>query len=269
MLTSSTLSFLFKLRSPLAAFALAGTLLAGPALSLTATFDDLGLSTTAPGEFLDPPTSGGSFTSDGITFLNDGAFAGFSASTTMDTTTPGFGNQYSNITGAGVGGSAGFGLAYSNSTIPLAAPRTVVGADFTNTTYAALSMLNGDSFAKQFGGVSGTDADYFRLLVEGIDDLGSSTGSVELMLADYRFADDTLDFVLSEWVFLDLTGLGIVSELHFSFESSDVGGFGINTPTYFAIDNLVTVPEPGLAVLIGIGLMTLAAGRRTTETSAL
>ena len=76
-----------------------GIFLANPAFSLTATFDDLGLSAVAPGSFLDPPTSGGSFTSGGISFLNDGSFSGFSASTTMDSTTPGFGNQYSNITG--------------------------------------------------------------------------------------------------------------------------------------------------------------------------
>jgi len=230
---------------PMHAALLMGIFLANPAAALTATFDDLGLTTVAPGSFLDPPTSGGSFTSGGITFLNDGSFSGFSASTTMDSTTPGFGNQYSNITGSGTGGSAGFGIAFSDSTIVLSTPRTVLGAEFTNTTYAALSMRDGDA----------------------IDDLGGSTGFVELMLADYRFADGALDFILDQWVFLDLTGLGIVSELRFGFESSDVGTFGINTPTYFAIDNLVTAPEPGLTLLLGLGLAALASGRRTNSTA--
>ncbi|MEE8164319.1 MAG: DUF4465 domain-containing protein [Myxococcota bacterium] len=242
---------------------LAGIFLASPAFSLTASFDDLGLTPLAPGEFLDPPSSGGRFASGGVTFLNDGAFSGFSASTTMDTTTPGFLNQYSNITGSGAGGSAGFGIAFSSSTIVLPTPQTVLGAEFTNTTYAALSMRDGDSFAKQFGGLTGGDPDFFRLLIEGIDDQGGSTGLVELMLADYRFEDDVFDFILDVWVFLDLTGLGIVSELRFDFESSDVGGFGINTPTYFAIDNLVTIPEPGQTLLIGLGLAALASGRRS------
>jgi hypothetical protein len=237
--------------------------LANPAFSSIATFDDLGLSTLPPGAFLDPPTSGGSFTSGGITFLNDGSFSGFSASTTMDATTPGFANQYSNITGSGAGGSAGFGVAFSNSTIVLSTPQTVLGAEFTNTTYAALSMRDGDAFAKQFGGPTGDDPDFFRLLIEGIDILGDSTGIIGFMLADYRFTDDSADFILDEWIFLDLTGLGIVSELRFDFESSDVGGFGINTPTYFAIDNLVTVPEPGSILLLGLGLVALASGRRS------
>lgn len=246
---------------------LMGIFLANPAAALTATFDDLGLTTVAPGSFLDPPTSGGSFSSGGITFLNDGSFSGFSASTTMDSTTPGFGNQYSNITGSGASGSAGFGIAFSDSTIVLSTPQTVLGAEFTNSTYAALSMRDGDAFAKQFGGATGDDPDFYRLLIEGIDDLGGSTGFVELMLADYRFADGPLDFILDQWVFLDLTGLGIVSELRFGFESSDIGTFGINTPTYFAIDNLVTVPEPSLALLIGLGIATLASGRRTNSTA--
>ena len=259
------LTLLCDFRGHTSAWMLVALLFSTPAISLTATFDDLGLATVAPGEFLDPPTSGGSFTSGGITFLNDGSFSGFSASTTVDTTTPGFGNQYSNITGSGFTGTTGFGIAFSNSTLVLPTPQTVVGAQFTNTTYAALSMLTGDAFAKQFGGASGSDPDFFRLLVEGIDDLGASTGVVELMLADYRFVDDSLDFILEEWVFLDLTGLGIVSELRFDFESSDVGLFGINTPTYFAIDNLVTIPEPGHALLIGLGLMALATHRRETQ----
>lgn len=242
---------------------LVSTLLASPALALTATFDDLGLASES---FENGAGLSGGYTSGGAFFENvytasfDG-FTGFAASTTTDMTTPGFGNQFSNITGGGAGGSAGFGIYYLTGRIILPSVLTVLGAEFTNTTYAALSMSTGDAFAKRFGGATGEDEDYFRLLVEGIDAAGLSTGIVELMLADYRSADNSLDYVLDQWTYLDLSGFGAIKELAFGFESSDVGDFGINTPQYFAIDNLVTTPEPGTALLFGIGLAGLARRR--------
>ncbi len=249
-------------RSPAFAPILAGLVLAlaSPAAALTATFDDLGLGVEA---FENGSGLSGGYDSGGIFFENvytasfDG-FTGFAASTMNNTTTPGFGNQFSSITGGGAGGSDAFGIYFLTGRLILPSVQTVLGAEFTNTTYAALSMLTGDSFAKQFGGDSGDDADFFRLLVEGIDADGGSTGVVELMLADYRFGDNSLDFILDQWTHLDLAGLGAVKEITFSFESSDVGAFGINTPQYFAIDNLTTIPEPGTALLLGLGLAGLA-----------
>ncbi|HEB89007.1 MAG TPA: DUF4465 domain-containing protein, partial [Deltaproteobacteria bacterium] len=70
---------------------------------------------------------------------------------------------------------------------------------------------------------------------------------------------------LDQWVFQDLSSLGLVKELGFSFESSDVGSFGINTPQYFAIDNLTTIPEPGTALLFGLGLFWIASTGRREE----
>lgn len=237
------------------------------AAALTATFDDLGL---GPESTLDGSTLAGGYTSGGLFFENVytaayGSFSGFAASTTSDATTPGYGNQFGNITGGGAGSSAGFGIAYSTGRVVLPSLQIVLGAQFTNTTYAALSMRDGDGFSKKFGGASGDDPDFFRLLIEGIDDLGESTGTVELMLADYRFSDNALDFILDQWTFQDLATLGLVKELHFSFESSDVGIFGINTPVYFAIDDLTTVPEPGTALLLGLGLVGLARRRRNAR----
>jgi hypothetical protein len=246
---------------------LALVMIAAPAGALTATFDDLGLGVEST---LNGSTLAGGYTSGGAFFENtyfpsyDG-FSEFAASTTTDNTTPGFANQFSNITGSGAGGSAGFGLAFGSGRVVLPSLQIVLGAEFTNTTYAALSMLDGDPFAKKFGGPTGDDPDYFRLLIEGFDGLGGSTGIVELMLADYRFGDTNLDFVLQQWVFQDLTSLGLVKELQFSFESSDAGTFGINTPVYFAVDNLVTVPEPGLVLFLGLGLAALASGRSSNS----
>lgn len=246
--------------SKLALVAVLATLLPSQAHALTASFDDLGLGANA---VLNGSTLAGGFESGGVFFENQydptfGVFSGFAASTKTDSTTPGFGNQFSNITGAGAGGSAGFGIGFFEGRIVLPSSQTVLGAWLTNTTYAALAMRDGDFFSKRFGGPSGTDPDYFRLIIEGFDDQGSSTGSASLLLADYRFADSAQDYILDRWVFLDLSGLGAVRELRFGFESSDVGAFGINTPTYFAIDDLSTIPEPGMAILLGLGLSMLA-----------
>ncbi len=74
---------------------------------------------------------------------------------------------------------------------------------------------------------------------------------LEVYLADYRFADSQQDFIRDDWLLLDLRSLGTIRSLRFDIESSDVGNFGINTPTYFALDNITisAVPEPRLAIL--------------------
>ena len=37
---------------------------------------------------------------------------------------------------------------------------------------------------------------------------------------------------------MDLSSLGLVKTIEFSVASSDTGDYGINTPTYFAMDNI-------------------------------
>jgi hypothetical protein len=112
----------------------------------------------------------------------------------------------------------------------------------TNTTYAALSMRDGDMFAKKFGGPDGTDPDFFVLTIHGVDANGNATGSVDFFLADYRFQDPSLNYIVSSWTTVDLTPLGNAASLTFELSSSDIGPFGMNTPAYFAIDNLVVMP---------------------------
>lgn len=207
----------------------------------------------------------GSITLSGATFANSpnsGYPDGFSVSNHTDTTTAGFSNQFSAYTGSGAAGStqyaiwnqpfSGSGGSISfNSTTDL----TGRGAMFTNTTYAALDMLNGSGFSKKFGGVSGNDADWFLLTIEGFAS-GSSTGTVPFYLADYRYADNASDFIVDEWAYVDFSKLGSVDEIRFSLSSSDTGDFGMNTPAYFAMDNLV-IPEPStlLCSLAGLGLI--------------
>jgi hypothetical protein len=186
---------------------------------------------------------------------------GWATSNNTDSVTPGFGNQYSAYPGSAAGGSQ-FGVAYTDiASISLGAPAVVDGGFFTNITYAAQSMINGDAFAKKFGGVSGDDPDYFNITIQGWL-AGAKTASEVFYLADYRFADNANDYVLDTWTFVDLSTLGIVDELSFTFDSTDVGSFGVNTPTYFALDDLQIAPEPSTAMMLAMGLIGMAARRR-------
>jgi hypothetical protein len=232
-------------------------------------FEDLPV---PPGGYYNGSDGAGGFTSRGARFNNSysGGFAsGWSYSRVTDVTTPGFGNQYSAYSLPAGGGDASptYGVAnnfnYSGPTVQdttvalinLPPGTRPASMRVTNSTYAALSMKNGDSFAKKFGGPSGNDPDFFRLTIQGRDAVGALTGSVDFYLADYRFADHSQDYIVSQWTTVNLSGLpAATSELTFRLTSSDVGQFGMNTPAYFALDNLVVtpVPEPGALALAGL-----------------
>jgi hypothetical protein len=103
----------------------------------------------------------------------------------------------------------------------------------TNSTYAALSMLNGDAVAKKF---SYADHDWFKLKIKGFDHTGEAKDSIDFYLADFRTSSSA--GIISEWTKVDLSSLGDVQKLQFSLSSSDNGAWGMNTPAYFCIDDL-------------------------------
>lgn len=231
------------------------------------TFEDLSL---APNSFYNggPTTNATGWTSGGATFGNSydssfgGFWNGFSHSNVNDTTTAGFTNQYAAYSGTGVGGSGIYAVAYSGSQdfINLPSGTSAQSVYLTNTTYAALTMLNGDMFTGKFGGMTGDDPDFFDVTITGFAGLGAtggSTGSVTFRLADYTFTDNSLDFIRDTWTLVDLTPVGSAVSLGFSWASSDVGPFGINTPTYVALDNLAVIPEPSslLCTMAGLGFL--------------
>jgi hypothetical protein len=244
-------------------------------------FEDVGAG-LASESFYNGSDAAGGFSSGGADFSNTdfsntftdfgGGFSGWDGwaySNTTDTTTPGFGNQYSAYTGGGAGGSDTYGVAFTAgspsggvSTITFATERVVLSGQFTNTTYPALSMLNGDAFAKQFGGESGDDPDFLLLSIIGIDALGGTTGTVDFYLADYRDSNNALDYIVDSWTTVDLSPLGEVAQLDFVLTGSDMGSFGLNTPSYFALDDLVVAPEPGTGLLLASGLVAIAIRRR-------
>ncbi|MEY3237158.1 MAG: hypothetical protein RI883_1259 [Bacteroidota bacterium] len=196
----------------------------------------------------------------GFTFSNFydavwGSWNGFSISNITNNTTAGWGNQYSAFPGSGRN-STNYGVYYPEGSIQGNSSLAIDSFFISNTTYAAISMRDGDGIGKQFGSiyagdgttVDGTNGeDFYRVWViaEGYSGVKDS---VEIYLADYRFADNSQDYIVDSWIKVDLSTFGIYPYLiSFRIESSDVGAWGINTPTYFAIDDVYKSPIQGIA----------------------
>ena len=157
-------------------------------------------------------------------------------------------NQYASVTGGGHDGSDNYAVcfAFAPQTLHLtgdAAGEEVSGFYITNGTYPYLVMKNGNSAGKIFGGATGDDEDYLFITIRAYLNGTLSTDSVDFYLADFRFADNSQDYILDEWTWLDLSSLGRADSLSFQFSSSDVGNYGINTPTYFCMDNITVAGQ--------------------------
>ncbi|MGM0480108.1 MAG: DUF4465 domain-containing protein [Bacteroidota bacterium] len=233
---------------------LAGALLAATSFQAQTIVDFEDLTLPAVDTFYTGEDETGQYTSNGVIFENTYettnwgySWSGFAYSNMTDDQTAGNGNQYSAFAGSGANGSENYAIYYDGDTLIMPGIGANFGnVDITNTTYAGISMRDGDQFAKQFG--STTDAngdpdgtngeDYFYVTVYGWDDQDELVDSTEMYLADYRFSDDTQDYILKEWTAFDWSPLNGSKYLTFKFYSSDVGEFGINTPVYFALDNL-------------------------------
>lgn len=116
----------------------------------------------------------------------------------------------------------------------------ILSIDVANSTYAYNSMKNGDNFAKKFGGSTGNDADSFVLNIKFFVDT-QYVNSKRVVLADFRFADNSKDYILDSWQTVNLPTYfpeGFVDSISFELESSDNGQFGMNTPGFFCVDKI-------------------------------
>ncbi len=183
------------------------------------------------------------FTSGAAVFENEynsnwQSWKGWGYSNMTDQETAGVGNIMSSYAGSDASGSGVFAVGFGRFLFDFESPVEVMEVSITNSTYAAMSMRDGDQFAKKFGGSTGDDPDYFMLTIEGIDEDGELTGSINVYLADYTFSDNSKDFILDKWEKVNLTSLGVVKSLDFILTSTDVGDWGMNTPSVFCLDNL-------------------------------
>lgn len=267
-------------------------------------FEDIALGGGTPyldGSYVDPslddptPQGGGSGTSRAVPFVSRGAsfsnwydrgwftWTGFAITGVNDPTpsSPVYDNQYSAAAGPAFEGT-NYAIAYLSSyglapVIDLPAGYDAASVRITNTTYAKAVILDGNApYARRFGDDPSTSGvvetnfpDHFSLFLtgySGANATGTVVGSVESVLADYRFSDDALDFVVDEWTQVDLSGLAGARSIALTWFSTDTSTYDgvayINTPTYVAIDNLALVPEPSAIVLAACGVAIAGAAVR-------
>jgi len=200
--------------------------------------------------FLNGSSLSGKFGDEVITLPNNyntqwNSWTGFSISNKTDSLTRGVQNQYSSITGSGADNSAQYAIGFASPTTKIFLKEnfrgsTIFSLSISNNTYTYYSLKEGDSFAKKFGGISGDDPDYYGLVIYGYFKGQKSKDSIEVTLADYRFDNNDKDYIHKKWQKIEMKILGPVDSLEIKAISTDVGMFGINTPTYFCIDNIRT-----------------------------
>jgi hypothetical protein len=178
---------------------------------------------------------------------------GFSYTNKYDSITAGYTNTHGVRAYNGCSNSATYVIGKDGGVITLATNQTTVnGFYITNTTYAYKSMASGDAFAKKFGGSIGNDPDFFKVVVKGYKNGTLKNDSVTIMLADFTFTNNTQDYILTTWQFVNTNIIGDIDSLKFYMRSTDVGPFGINTPLFFAIDNFTTTK----AAFVGLAEQT-------------
>lgn len=169
--------------------------------------------------------------------------SGFAFSNMTDTVTKGFMNQYSAKYKKGIDTNSMQYMVVNGQKnhVKTLAKGQIASLYVTNTTYAYYSMRDGDAFAKKFGGPSGNDPDWFKLSIHGYDTKGvNPSDSTEFYLADFRATDNSKDYIINDWTPINVPFKlsQSLDSVTFSLTSSDTGKFGINTPLYFALDNV-------------------------------
>lgn len=172
-----------------------------------------------------------------------------------DSTTGNYTNLYGCIAYNGYANSNYYVTLQNYATVVLKSPYQIVdGFYITNTTYAAKVVKYGNLFSRAFGDTTGTGCgcpqgsypDWFKVVVRGYKNGTMLNDSVEFYLADYRFSNNALDYIVWNWQWVDCSSLGPVDSIQFFMSSSDTGPWGMNTPAFFSIDNLTTSGTAGI-----------------------
>ena len=207
-----------------------------------ATFEDVQLGSNG---IWQPPIGANEMPSGGWLFTNNtqnGYWGGFTASNRTDLSQTGLNAQYTAASGCGYDGSTQYAVAYTMGvqTDVYAADgqsHTVTGCYVTNDLWTYQDILQGGYGEPPYGGTTGNDPDWFKVTATGKNASGQTVGTLDFYLADYRFANNEEDYVLSTWEWFDLSPLGNVATISLSLSSSRGSGYNMITPAYFCMDN--------------------------------
>ncbi len=201
-----------------------------------ATFEEAAISPAAPQSYL-------AFTTDTTALLASGNYelsqtvayggtyvTGAVVTNITDTTFKDYKDAYKSIAGGAKGGKnyvVWYEDGFSGNAIKLKEAATVAGMYVCNNVYAYNSITKGDAIAGDpFG-----DDDWFMLSIGGMLDGKMVNTQVDFYLAKGKN-------VVTDWTYVDLSQLGKVDAIFFTLSGSKTGDWGLNTPTYFCIDNL-------------------------------
>lgn len=107
--------------------------------------------------------------------------------------------------------------------------RTVDHMWVMNTTYVVNAIVNGDAMNPAFG-----EEDFLKIVAIGLDASGKEVGTTEFFLT--RGTE-----YVEEWTRWDLSSLGAVAAIAFNVEGSQNSTYGLNTPAYFAYDDVAVL----------------------------
>lgn len=144
-------------------------------------------------------------------------------------------DQYNNVTGKAYKGDNFLVVqnAYGNESITFSTPVSILGFNYTNSAVAANSILNGDAIS---GEKFGAD-DFLTCTVTGLRKDGKT------VTYDIELAKDGeyIDYWKSTRNMR--TSFNNITKLTFSFKGSRNGEYGLNTPAYMCIDNIIVYAQ--------------------------
>lgn len=112
------------------------------------------------------------------------------------------------------------------------------GLWYCNSSYVYGVMTNGNKFGNI--GVAGSMAEtngYFEVILECYDAAGKLIDTKTQLLADYRIGNTQVTPVTT-WTYWPIN-VENVKTVKFNFAGSDTGAYGLNTPAYICIDDIV------------------------------